>query len=84
MKKLLAGAAISTMLVTTAVSAKNWGDWGPVSNISTLNTAQNDGCASLSPDGLELWFTSNRSGTLGATDIYVAERTSETALGQRA
>jgi Tol biopolymer transport system component len=36
-----------------------------------LNTPAVDGCASLSPDGLTIAFTSNRTGTF---DVYVASR----------
>jgi Tol biopolymer transport system component len=79
MHKLLIGAAASALLLTGTVAAKNWNDWGAPTNLVPLNTPFVDGCASLSPDGLELWFTSNRPGSLGATDIYVATRPSKDA-----
>lgn len=59
------------LVTATAVAAKNWGDWAPISNLEGLNTRAVDGCPSFSPDGLELWFTSTRG---GAPDIYVARR----------
>lgn len=65
------------LVTATAVAAKNWGEWGEISNLQSLNTTGVDGCPSLSPDGLELWFTSNRGG--GAPDIWVARRSSPDA-----
>jgi Tol biopolymer transport system component len=79
MRKLLTSAAAAALLITTGVAARNWNDWAPVTNISSINTDRIDGCGTISPDGLELWFTSNRLGSLGATDIYVASRTSAEA-----
>ena len=40
----------------------------------TLNTAANDGAPTLSWDGQELLFYSNRGGGLGGTDLYVTRR----------
>lgn len=65
------------LVTATAVAAKNWSDWASITNLQSLNTPAVDGCPSLSPDGLELWFTSNRGG--GAPDIYVARRASPDA-----
>lgn len=39
-----------------------------------LNTASNDGCPILSPDGLSLYMATNRPGGLGGLDIWVAQR----------
>lgn len=71
----------------TGGEAKNWGNWSaPVSieslpgSSSLLNTPAVDGCPSLSPDGLEIYFTSNRPGGLGGVDIWMASRSS-TAVG---
>lgn len=65
----------------TAGEAKNWGDWSAPVSIETLagssslvNTPAVDGCPSLSPDGLDLYFTSNRPGGLGGVDIWMASR----------
>ena len=70
---------VSAFAVMTATAAipKNWSEWTDPTNLSALNSAGVDGCASLSPDGRELWFTSTRGG--GAPDIYVATRTSPDA-----
>jgi len=39
----------------------------------TINTRYNERYASFSPDGKAIYFTSNRSGGFGGTDIYLAE-----------
>lgn len=41
-----------------------------------LNTAQHDSRPNLRRDGLEIFFDSNRTGTLGMADLYSAVRTS--------
>jgi WD40-like Beta Propeller Repeat len=73
----------AALLSATAVSARNWSDWSAPASIETLpgsstlvNTAGVDGCASLSPDGLELLITSNRPGGFGGVDIWIARRES--------
>ena len=49
--------------------------WGiPVNLGPTVNSSVNDATASISPDGLELYFHSSRSGGLGGADLYVATR----------
>lgn len=53
----------------------NWGK--PIHLDSRINTPSQDGCASLSRDGLELYFNSyNRSGGHGGFDIWMAKRSS--------
>ncbi len=41
---------------------------------ATLNSSDNDICPVASPNGLSLYFTSNRSGGQGGNDIYVSQR----------
>lgn len=70
-----AGAAVTA----TAVAAQRFGEWSvPVSaeegSHPDLNTAALEGCPNLSPDGLTLYFASNRPGGLGGVDIWVARR----------
>ncbi|MFN0088750.1 MAG: hypothetical protein ACKVWR_00550 [Acidimicrobiales bacterium] len=55
--------------------------FGPPVNLETmtgtsgdLNTASLEGCPSESPDGLHLYFASNRPGGLGGVDIWMASR----------
>lgn len=67
-----------------------FGDWSePVSaengSNPMLNTAANDGCPILSPDGLSLYMASNRPGSIvnpatgtASLDIWVAHRSSTT------
>jgi hypothetical protein len=82
-----AAGSLALAFTSAAGEAKNWGNWSaPVSietlpgSSSLLNTPAVDGCPSLSPDGLELYFTSNRTGGQGGVDIWVARRSS-TAQG---
>ena len=74
---LLVGAASGTAVV----AAVTFGNWGPPVSAQqgshpNLNTAYNDGCPILSPDGLSLYMASNRPGGLGGLDIWVAHRRS--------
>jgi Tol biopolymer transport system component len=49
--------------------------WGPPVNLGPpVNTPFIDGAPSLSPDGHLLFIHSNRTGALGASDIWVARR----------
>lgn len=68
-------------VMATGVAAKQFGEWStPVSaqegSHPELNTAFNDGCPILSPDGLSLYMATNRPGGLGGQDIWVARRES--------
>jgi hypothetical protein len=49
--------------------------WGNLVNVSAINTGYTDGAPSLSADGTELYFFSNRPGGNGANDLYVSYRT---------
>jgi len=59
-------------------SRQTTGDpWGePVNPGPTINTSYMDGNTIISPDGLTLYFTSNRPGGYGNWDIYVTTRAS--------
>jgi len=49
--------------------------WGPPQNLGpTVNTEFDDNAAMLSLDGHRLYFTSNRPGGFGGTDLYVSRR----------
>jgi hypothetical protein len=48
--------------------------WATPTHISGINSSSYDADASLSDDGLELIFTSNRPGGVGQMDLYVATR----------
>ena len=48
-------------------------DWGiPVNLGPTINTSASEASATILPDGSTLYFTSNRPGGVGGTDIYQA------------
>ena len=54
---------------------QNGARFGPATAVSELNDATaNDIQPNVRADGLEVVFSSNRSGTLGAQDIWVATR----------
>jgi len=50
-------------------------DWGQPENLGpTVNSSACDAMACISADGLELYFNSNRSGGVGAFDLWVTTR----------
>jgi hypothetical protein len=50
--------------------------WGAAQNLGAiLNTISNDTVTNISPDGREMFFTSNRAGGSGGPDLYVSTRT---------
>jgi hypothetical protein len=51
------------------------GPWGqPVNAGAVVNSAQNDFCPTLGPDGHAFFFVSNRPGGCGGDDIYTTRR----------
>lgn len=56
------------------VSASHGGVFGPAALVPGANSAFEDGQPNVRRDGLELFFFSNRPGTLGLADIYSASR----------
>jgi len=49
------------------------GSWGGVENVgSVINTSDNEAHPFISGDGYDLYFTSNRPGGYGSTDIWVS------------
>lgn len=76
---LVAASAFAMVGMTGSLLAAQFGDWSiPVSaeigSNPELNTAFNDGCPILSPDGLSLYMATNRPGGAGGLDIWVATR----------
>jgi hypothetical protein len=58
-------------------------EWSvPVNVGAPVNTAAGEMNAALSPDELSLYFTSNRAGGLGGTDIWVSQRDCDTCPWQ--
>lgn len=67
---LLSTCALTFAVTPTAVTAQSFSEWRtPVSaeqgSHPSLNTPFLEGCPSLSPDGLTLYFASNRDGFVG-------------------
>jgi hypothetical protein len=57
--------------------AKTSDAWGRPANLGpTVNSASGEALPYVSSDGLSLYFTSNRPGGLGGTDIWVTTRSS--------
>jgi serine/threonine protein kinase/Tol biopolymer transport system component/tetratricopeptide (TPR) repeat protein len=55
-------------------------DWGPPENLGpAVNSASMEGFSSISGDGLELYFSSGRSGGYGMCDLYVTHRATRTS-----
>ena len=55
-------------------------EWGPPENLGpAINSGETDLCSVISADGLTLYFTSNRSGGYGNSDIYIATRATRSA-----
>lgn len=48
--------------------------WDKLTNITSLNTEGTEGRPVISPDGLSLVFSSNRSGGVGAIDLWISRR----------
>lgn len=88
--RLAIAVGASALVTTAAVVAKTFGPFSPPVSAEqrgsdpTLNTASNDGCPILSPDGLSLFMATNRPDASGQIDldIWVARRASTTAPWQ--
>src|SRR5207244_1904334 len=61
---------------TRATTSSAWST--PVNLGATVNSVSNEGRPSLSFDGRDLYFLSNRPGGFGGTDIYVTRRSTFT------
>jgi hypothetical protein len=82
----IVSAAIIMAGLSATAAAKDYSAWGTAVSAeslpgasSELNTAFNDGCPIESPDGLNLYTATNRSGGPGGIDIWVAHRASTDA-----
>lgn len=85
--RLTIGAGLAAVTLATTLYAKSFGDFStPVSaeigSDPSLNTAFNDGCPILSPDGLSLYMATTRPESAADTvldlNIWVARRASTT------
>ena len=73
------GFGVAAITATGAAAIGVYSAWStPVSaqqgSHPDFNTAFNDGCPILAPDGLSLFMASNRPGGLGGQDIWVSYR----------
>lgn len=71
------GAEFHAPLVGNGMSAQSFANSGwstPVNLGPSINTSAGEQNATLSPDELSLYFTSNRAGGLGGSDIWVSQR----------
>jgi Tol biopolymer transport system component len=69
--------AVSQQGVETSVAASRFSDWSaPVNLGPTVNSPYNDFIPEISKNGLRLYFTSNRPGGHGSTDLWVSRRAS--------
>ena len=80
-RRLLASGTVATLLigmlaVSAPVVAKQFAAWSAPSSVGleSVNTPALEGCAMQSPDGLSLYFASDRVGGYGENDIWVAYR----------
>src|SRR5690349_14015032 len=72
-----AGALATSCLAAAAIAVPTFGGWSAPANVESIagtsdavNTAAVDGCASISPDGTQIAFTSNRTGNF---DVYISK-----------
>jgi len=82
----LVAAALLLVGVTAVAGAMSVATWSTAQkldetsgNSSELNTSSLDGCPIQAPDGLSLYFASDRPGGRGGLDIWVSTRTATTA-----
>src|SRR4030095_1321135 len=69
----LSVAGLLVVLASFPNAAPRFSDWSSTVNLgSIVNSSSNDTTPSLSKDGKSLYFTSNRQGGAGATDIWVS------------
>ena len=73
---LFVGCVLAIVMAQAPSSyAQRYSDWSaPVNLGSAINSAASDQQPAISPDGLSLYFTSNRLPSLGGFDIYVLQR----------
>ncbi len=67
------GYGVSDLYVTRRATRTS--PWGPPTNLGpNVNGSSDEACPSVSSDGLELYFISNRPGGYGGFDLYVSKR----------
>jgi hypothetical protein len=79
---LVVGAAmlLGGVLTASTTAAPSYGDWSaPVNLGPVINTSASEGGATLSADGLSLFFNSSVAGGFGMADLFVSHRASPDA-----
>jgi Tol biopolymer transport system component len=72
---LIVAGAVASAVATT--SAQQFTDWSPPVNLGlVVNSLYNDQHPAISPDGLSLYFVSDRPGGAGGLDLWVSQRDS--------
>jgi hypothetical protein len=73
---LLSLLVLGLAMPVAAGGPRSYGEWELAAPVAEVNTPApvNDGCPIESPDGRQLYIASNRTGTLGGNDIWVANR----------
>jgi hypothetical protein len=77
-------ALFAVGLGTASASAQNFGPWSDPQAVDAIDTASAEGCPIEAPDGLSLYFASNRAeaGAQGKLDIWRVHRAAvESAWG---
>lgn len=64
--------SVDLYMITRATKKDPWGP--PVNLGPKVNSSSFESCPSISSDGLELYFQSNRPGGYGGFDVYVSRR----------
>ncbi len=72
-------AATLALTMSAMVIGKEFAGWGPAVAEIDVNSPAGEGCPIESPNGRDLYIASNRDGTLGGNDIWVAHRTDDTS-----
>jgi hypothetical protein len=72
-------AALLVLLTLSPAAAPKFGIWQPPVNLGPLvNSSATDSAPSVSKKGTSLYFNSNRTGGLGAADLWVTQRSETT------
>src|SRR6185295_12903280 len=69
--------AIAGGMLSRPIAAVQFSDWSLPQNLgASINSASNEQHPALSPDGLSLYFSSDRPGGAGGFDLWVSRRAS--------
>src|SRR6476660_7996937 len=78
-----ATAVFALALLGRFLAAQQFSNWSPPENLGTvINSPANEQHPALSPDGLSLYFSSDRPGGAGGFDLWVSRRTTTAAAWQ--